>query len=78
MLSTTLRVGGLARRECGPKHRGDPAAKQQPGKDIYAVGGARLVSSLMNEDLVDELRLLVHPVVLGGGKALLKDVADRR
>jgi dihydrofolate reductase len=51
---------------------------QQPGKDIYVVGGARLVGSLMNEDLIDELRLLVHPVVLGGGKALLKDVEDRR
>ncbi len=50
---------------------------QQPGKDIYVVGGARLVGSLMNEDLIDELRLLVHPVVLGGGKALLKDVEDR-
>ena len=52
--------------------------KQQPGRDIYAVGGARLVCSLMNAGLIDELRLLVHPVVLGGGKALLKDVHGRR
>ena len=51
--------------------------KQRPGKDIYAVGGARLVCSLMNDGLIDELRLLVHPVVLGGGKALLKDVHGR-
>ena len=51
--------------------------KQQPGKDIHAVGGATLVSSLMNNDLVDEIRLVVHPVILGGGKALFKDVNRR-
>jgi dihydrofolate reductase len=51
--------------------------KQLPGKDIYAVGGATLVSSLMNEDLIDEIRLVVHPVVLGSGKALFKDVDKR-
>ena len=42
------------------------AMKEQPGKDIYAVGGPRLVSSLMNRGIVDELRLDVHPIVLGG------------
>jgi dihydrofolate reductase len=51
--------------------------KQQPGKDIHAVGGATLVSSLMNVGLIDELRLVVHPIVLGGGKALFKDVKER-
>jgi dihydrofolate reductase len=51
--------------------------KQQPGKDMYAVGGAMLVSSLMNLGLVDEVKLLVNPLILGGGKALFKDVKDR-
>jgi dihydrofolate reductase len=51
--------------------------KQQSGKDICVVGGATLVSSLMNSDLIDELRLLVNPLVLGGGKALFKDVKER-
>lgn len=51
--------------------------KAEPGKDIYAVGGATLVSSLINAGLVDEVRLTVHPLVLGRGKALFKDVADR-
>jgi dihydrofolate reductase len=51
--------------------------KQQPGKNIYAVGGATLVSSLMNAGLVDELRLMVNPIVLGRGKALFKDVKER-
>ncbi|MDD5320090.1 MAG: dihydrofolate reductase family protein [Methylococcales bacterium] len=51
--------------------------KQQPGKDMYAVGGATLVSSLMNMGLIDELRLDIHPLVLGGGKTLFKDVKER-
>jgi dihydrofolate reductase len=53
------------------------AMKEGKGKDIYAVGGATLVSSLMNEGLIDELRLLVHPIVLGTGTALFKDVKER-
>ena len=53
------------------------ALKRRPGKHIHAVGGASLVSTLMNEELVDELRLTVHPVVLGEGKPLFKDVAQR-
>jgi dihydrofolate reductase len=51
--------------------------KQQPGKDMYAVGGATLVSSLINLGLIDELRLWVTPLILGGGKALFKDVKGR-
>ncbi|MGC1468413.1 MAG: dihydrofolate reductase family protein [Sphingorhabdus sp.] len=51
--------------------------KRQDGKDIHAVGGATFVGSLFREGLVDEVRLLVHPVILGGGKALFKDVAER-
>ncbi|MGH7792168.1 MAG: dihydrofolate reductase family protein [Thermodesulfobacteriota bacterium] len=51
--------------------------KQKPGKDMYVVGGATLVSSLMNLGLIDELRLMVNPLVLGGGKALFKDVKAR-
>ena len=53
------------------------ALKEQPGKDMHAVGGATLVSSLMNAGLVDELRIVVQPIVLGRGKALFKDVKER-
>lgn len=52
--------------------------KMQPGKDMHAVGGASLVSSLLNAGLIDELRLVVHPVVLGKGKPLFKDVRERQ
>jgi dihydrofolate reductase len=51
--------------------------KQQSGKDIHAVGGATLVSNLMNLSLIDELWLTVHPIVLGSGKGLFKDVKER-
>jgi dihydrofolate reductase len=53
------------------------AMKEQRGMDMYAVGGATLVSSLVNHGLVDELRLVIQPVVLGGGTALFKDVKER-
>jgi dihydrofolate reductase len=50
------------------------ALKHEPGRHIHAVGGASLVSSLMDAGLVDELRLTVHPVVLGTGKPLFGGV----
>ena len=51
--------------------------KNQPGKHMYVVGGATLVASLLNEDLIDELRLIVHPIVLGQGQALFSGVNKR-
>jgi dihydrofolate reductase len=53
------------------------ALKHEPGKHIHAVGGASLISTLMNEGLVDQVRLTVHPVVLGTGKALFEGVEGR-
>ena len=41
--------------------------KHQPGVGIVSVGGARLAASLAEKDLIDEYRLFVNPVVLGGG-----------
>jgi dihydrofolate reductase len=52
--------------------------KEQPGGAVYVIGGAALVSSLMSEGLIDELRLIVHPVILGGGKTPFAGVTDRR
>jgi dihydrofolate reductase len=51
--------------------------KMGPGSDMHAVGGATLVSSLVNAGLVDEFRLVVQPIVLGGGKPLFKGVNER-
>jgi dihydrofolate reductase len=52
--------------------------KQQPGRDMLALGGATLISSLMNQGLKDEVHLMVNPLILGGGKALFKDMKERR
>jgi dihydrofolate reductase len=51
--------------------------KQGSGKAIHAVGGAALVGSLINAGLVDEIRVQIRPILLGGGKALFKDVLGR-
>jgi dihydrofolate reductase len=47
--------------------------KRQPGKNITITGSIALVRSLLRLGLLDELRLMVHPVVLGGGKRLFED-----
>jgi dihydrofolate reductase len=44
-----------------------------PEENILVAGSGRLVDTLFREGLVDELRLLVHPVVLGSGKQLFHD-----
>ncbi|HYU56607.1 MAG TPA: dihydrofolate reductase family protein [Actinomycetota bacterium] len=47
--------------------------KHQPGKDIAVSGSITLVSSLLREGLLDELSLLVSPIVVGAGKRLFED-----
>ena len=51
--------------------------KRQPGKDITVIGSAALVRSLLKAGLLDELRLMVHPVVLGNGKRLFEDGGEQ-
>jgi dihydrofolate reductase len=46
------------------------ALKAQPGKTIMTDGSSQLVPVLLENDLVDELRLLVYPLAVGGGKRL--------
>jgi dihydrofolate reductase len=46
--------------------------KRQPGQNTTILGSGALLRSLLRDDLVDELRLIVHPVVLGGGKRLFE------
>jgi len=47
--------------------------KQQPGQDILIGGSADLVNALLQHDLIDEFRLMVHPVIVGSGKRLFGD-----
>ena len=52
--------------------------KQQPGKNIGITGSATLVQSLLQHELLDELGLMVHPVVVGSGKRLFEDGGDQK
>lgn len=54
------------------------ALKDQPGKDIYLIGGARTAVSLIDAGLVDELRLHIHPLIAGEGKPLFETAGPRR
>ena len=46
--------------------------------DVVVHGSARLVQGLLDADLVDEMRLMVYPVVLGGGKRLFGETSDKK
>ncbi len=50
----------------------------KPGKDITILGSGALVRSLLRDGLLDELRLMVHPVIMGCGKCLFEDGGDRK
>ena len=52
--------------------------KREQDGDIVVHGSARLVQTLIEHDLVDELRLMVYPVVLGGGKRLFGETSDKK
>ena len=49
------------------------ALKESDGGDVLVYGSATLVKSLIHHDLVDELRLMVHPLIIGGGLRLFDD-----
>jgi dihydrofolate reductase len=63
--------------------RGDLATeiadiKAQPGPDVILWGGGRLAGALAGDDLVDEYRLLVQPLVLGRGQSLFDQIPQSR
>jgi dihydrofolate reductase len=54
------------------------ALKQERGKDIYLMGGAAIVGAAIDAGLVDEVRLIVYPLIAGTGKTLFATSAVRR
>jgi dihydrofolate reductase len=51
--------------------------KAQPGRSIQIPGSPRLVWSLLRDGLLDELALMVHPIVLGSGMRLFEEMTGR-
>ncbi|OQP49796.1 hypothetical protein A4H97_28325 [Niastella yeongjuensis] len=49
--------------------------RNQPGKDIWLYGGAKLITTFIENGLVDEYMISVHPTVLGAGKPLFENAA---
>jgi dihydrofolate reductase len=49
------------------------ALKEEDGGDVHVIGSANLVQTLVANDLADELRVMIDPLVLGGGKRLFPD-----
>ncbi len=52
--------------------------RAEPGGDIQVMGSSKLASQLISNDLVDEYRLMIEPIVLGGGKRLFPDDGKAR
>ena len=52
--------------------------KQESGQDVLVFGSGELVHTLMQHDLIDEYRLMVHPVVQGSGKRLFRDGSEKK
>ncbi|RMI31192.1 dihydrofolate reductase family protein [Nocardia stercoris] len=51
------------------------AMKREPGKDIYLIGGPSIAGAAIDAGLVDELRLIVYPLIVGDGKPLFSSAA---
>jgi dihydrofolate reductase len=67
--NTTLVTGDVSRAVA--------ELKDQPGKDIAVFGSSNLTVSLLAQNLVDELRVMVNPVLLGAGHSLFSGLAKR-
>jgi dihydrofolate reductase len=57
----------------GEVHEAVSALKEGEGGDLLVIGSIELVHTLLGHDLVDELRLMIDPLVLGGGKRIFED-----
>lgn len=50
--------------------------KKEPGKDVMLYGGASIVSSFIQQNLVDEYHLFINPVIIGKGKPIFNDAKE--
>lgn len=81
VVSTTLGQVGWGDFDTVKLVKGNPAQeiarlKSQPGKNIGVAGSPTLVRTLLQADLLDELTLMIHPVVVNRGKRLFQDEGE--
>jgi dihydrofolate reductase len=81
VVSTTLNEVNWGKWNTVSLLKGDLAAeinklKNQPGKNIGVAGSITLVQSLIQYDLLDELRLMIHPVIVNHGKRPFREGND--
>jgi class 3 adenylate cyclase/dihydrofolate reductase len=78
VVSQTLRTAGWQNSTIIGGNPAEKVAelKRRSGGDILLFGSADLLNSLISQDLIDEYRLMVFPVVLGSGKRLFRDTTD--
>ena len=69
--NSTLLGDNVAKAVAGLKQDDD-------GGDLHVIGSTQLVQTLIEHDLVDEFRVMVDPLVLGGGKRMFRDDGARR
>jgi dihydrofolate reductase len=78
VFSTTLEKADWNTRVVGD-HIGEQIAalKDRSGGDLVLFGGARIAATFQREGLIDEYRIFVHPVILGGGTPLIPSIPTR-
>jgi dihydrofolate reductase len=54
-----------------------PTIKSADGKELLVLGSAHLTANLAEADVLDELRIMVCPILLGQGRSLFEDLKDR-
>jgi dihydrofolate reductase len=79
VFSTTLKTVDWQNSRLVKEHSTEEIKKlkQQPGKNMVIFGSSDLAVALTKEGLIDEYRIIVNPVVLGGGKTLLEGLDER-
>ncbi len=75
--STTLETAGWQNTTVVSAPTGLAAVKQEPGRHIAISGSAGLVRSLLRDGLLDELRLVLFPVIVGSGQRLFDGIRER-
>jgi dihydrofolate reductase len=79
VMSTTLTAAdwGDTRLVGGNVAEETAKLKQEPGKGLAIMGSPNLTVSLLGMGLVDELRVMVHPILLAGGRSLFRTLGDQ-